>query len=136
MNENNTKKPLPDETGPRAFSVILQQIADGDAHSEVSAELQRLLKTMSARAKDQNKSLNGELTLKLKIAVDERGVLAIGYDVKTKEPSPKRAASTFWIDKAGNASVTNPRQIELGLRDVSDKKAETRDIAPVATRDA
>jgi hypothetical protein len=48
----NTKTTPPDEeTGPRAFAIFLQKIADGDCHTELSQELLTLSKVMLAQSK-------------------------------------------------------------------------------------
>lgn len=134
MATNETKK-IDDETGPRAFAVLLQQIADGDAHKQLSEDLQALIKVMTVRSREQCKTVAGALTFTLKLACDESGTLDLAYVIKRTEPQPKRARTVFWADKHGNMTAQNPKQIELGLRDVSSKRNDTREPAAPAVRE-
>lgn len=125
MATNETK---PEEKGPRAFSVLLQKIGDGDCHNQLSEELHKLVKEIQKRSSEMSSAQKGKLTLTLSLAGDDAGTLDINYDIKVSAPKPRRPRSTFWIDKAGNVVDQNPRQIELGLRDVSKGKQQPRDV--------
>jgi hypothetical protein len=114
--------PPPTETGPRAFSVILNQIGDGDCQQQLSEKLHQLVKNANAQAKARFATVKGSLTLKINVVADETGVAILGYNIGRKDPEPRRSTTTFWVDKGGNLTVENPRQIELGLRDVSKEK--------------
>ena len=106
-NDNN-------DTGPRAFSVFLHKIAEGECHTQLSAELLALSKALLEQSKAQAKGVTGSLTLKLNFAAEE-GVLDVRYSISTTEPKPRRAPSVFWQDKNGNVVDENPKQQKLPL---------------------
>ena len=116
-----------EEIAARSFTVFLGKIADGDLEVQASQELLALSKCISAQARAQQKEVKGTLTIKIGFAGDETGALDVSYAIERKEPKPRRARTTFWINREGNVVSQNPRQIELGLRDVSRKPAP-RDV--------
>lgn len=116
------------EEGPRAFSVVLQAIADGEAHQEAGQKLHDLLQTLREHAELNNSSASGKLTLELKVKVDARGAASVGYDVAIVKPATKRVPATMWLTKGGNLTPENPRQMSLGLRTVEGGKDEVRAI--------
>lgn len=133
MTPKNEKMPAAgiDSSKARAFNAVLLQLADGDAHEQLSQDLQKLVRTIGVRARQTpGKPVNGSLTLTIKITGDHKDVLDVGYDIKLDEPKPRRERSVFWADKNGNMTEKNPRQTELPmgskLRDVS-SKAEQRE---------
>jgi hypothetical protein len=126
MPEN--KKPE-EHAGPRSFAVLLQQIAEGECHTQLSEEFHQLVRAASKQAKARVAAVKGTLTLKITVNVDENDVVDLHYDIGRKEPAPRRARSAFWVDKTGNLTVSNPKQIELGLRSVGSDKRPARDVA-------
>jgi hypothetical protein len=128
------KKPE-DEAGPRSFAVLLQQIADGECHTQLSEEFHTLVKATQKQAKARVAEVRGVLNLKVTVKVDEHDVVDLSYDITRKEPAPRRARSTFWVDKSGHIVAQNPKQIELGLKDVS-KNRPAREAAPANDGDA
>ena len=115
------------EEGPRSFSLLLQQVADGDAHAELSQSLHELTLGLAVAARATAGVVKGELMLRLRMTVDEKGVVGVGYEVKIKEPPPTRSSSVFWITKGGNLTPENPRQANLFPRDVT-KQEEAKDV--------
>lgn len=114
-----TTEEKPESTGPRAFSVFLGKIAEGECHTQLSTELLALSKALLEQSKAQAKGVTGSLTLKLNFAAEE-GMLDVGYSISTTEPKPRRPRTVFWQDKNGNVVDENPKQGKLpGLRDVS-----------------
>lgn len=120
--------------GPRAFSVVFQSIADGEAHSEASESLQKLLTKLREHADLNSASASGKMTIELAVRVDARGVATVGYQVTTVEPKIKRAAARMWLTKGGNLTPENPKQMSLGLRTVSESKEEPRAVAAPEVR--
>lgn len=111
----------------RSFVVFLGKVADGDLEVQASQDLLTLSKAIQTQARAQQKTVKGSLTITVDFAGDESGTLDVSYEIKRKDPKPRRARSVFWINKQGNVVSQNPRQIELGLRDVSRKPAP-RDV--------
>jgi len=114
-NDNTTT-----DAGPRAFSVFLGKVADGELHTELSGKLQQLSKALQAQSKAHAGAVKGEMTVKLKFTAED-DVLTVTYAVSTKEPMPHRPRTVFWQDKNANVVDENPKQLGLGLRDVSAK---------------
>jgi hypothetical protein len=115
------------ETGPRAFSVFLQQINHGETHSILGEELWGLVRKCEQQAILVGKG-KGTLTLKLTVAIDQNGNATIEPDVAVKPPKPPRGVGRFWVDRTGNLVNKDPRQQELPLREVSGKGGAPKDI--------
>ena len=122
----------PDDEEARDFSHFFNSLDEGNAAAEASVALQELVKETSAKAAHRMKALVGTLNIALAVAIDETGVSRVTYEIKAKPPKHKTQPSTFWVSKGGNLTPNNPRQIELGIRDVSRGQAPARDVAPVA----
>jgi hypothetical protein len=116
----------PKEEGPRSFAVVYQTIDEGSAHAEASAGLHKLLKVLQDEANVTSGSASGEITIKLAIKVDARGVAVISPTCIVKEPKKKRAGSTMWITDGGNLTPQNPRQLTMPLREV--ERPATREL--------
>lgn len=125
-----------DQAGPRAFGVFLQKVADGECHDQLSTELLALSKVLRDQSQAQAGAVKGSLALKLNFT-SESGVLDVTYSIERKEPKPRRPRSTFWQDASGNVVDENPKQLGLGLRDVS-KRGPAREAESQggAARDA
>jgi len=104
--------------GARSFALFLQQLADGDAHSELSQELHKLNGHCQRESKARGQSVTGSLSLALTLKYEPNGIVGIGYKVQRKEPSPTRQGSVFFLTEGGNLSVDNPRQQKLPLKEV------------------
>ena len=109
------------------FSRFIAELADGEAHQQLTEALERVSKAMRVRALADHRGVRGEITLKIKLTTDERLVVDASYDVTTKEPKPPRPASVMWLDKFGNLTPENPRQEKLPLREVKVDRGEVRD---------
>jgi hypothetical protein len=102
-----------EEEGPRSFGVFLTQVDDGQALIVLSQEQHDLLIALSTEADRTQSPAKGKLTLSLEYTVEPSGVTAVKYGVATKEPSPVRGGSMFWLSKGSNLTVENPRQKQL-----------------------
>lgn len=121
-----------EQEGPRAFSVLLQAIADGELHLEAGKKTQALLKKLRDHAETNNSTASGKLTIELGFRIDARGVVTVGHSVEAVEPKTKRAPATMWLTKGGNLTPENPRQMSLGLRTVEGGKEEVRTVVTTA----
>lgn len=128
---------MPKKEGPRSFARFLEQLADGEALSELTKDLFELINTLHDQADKTNGTAKGAMTFKLDIKVDARGVANINYSNTVKEPKPARPGATMWVTPGGNLTAENPRQPNLPLRDVSgngsardidDDRHEARDV--------
>lgn len=101
----------------KAFAVFLQDLRDGRAHAELSAQLGELL----AKVKDTGKG--GSITFKLKIKPAGRGAdvdkVVISDAITVDLPKPERGEDFFWLTDANDLSRNHPRQGNLELRDAT-----------------
>lgn len=119
----------PKDEGPRAFARFIEALADGDAHDQLSNELHELGQRLLDESLKRDVAVTGELTLKLKLKADPKGMVGIAYDIKRKDPARRTSAAVMWLTGGGNLSPTNPKQPDLpGLREVPPAQAETRDV--------
>lgn len=121
---NNEQQP---DEGPRSFSRFIEQVDEGLCHIEVSKALHSLAAKLSEHSGPAKNKAKGKLSLALDITV-EGDVVAVTWDVKVKEPTPKRSTAIFWLTKGKNLSPENQRQQKLPLRDVNTKENEAKDI--------
>lgn len=115
------QKPKEKESGPRAFAVLFQQIANGALQDEATVEFHELLKYLSLQASAGGPSgtAKGRLTIALAVSVGANGHVGIKYDVTTKEPKPERSDDLFFLTPGKNLSRDNPVQPDLfGPREV------------------
>lgn len=105
----------PEKEPPEAFSEVVRRVADGECEINCSRELQRLLMSLRGQASAQVREVNGSLTLKLSIACDPHGMLAIAYALERKDPKKQTSRSVCWVTKGGNLSFDMPRQEKLPL---------------------
>ena len=115
--------------GPRGFAVLLQQVDEGQLHTDASKELHRVTKELLEWARTYQRDAKGSLTLTIGLNVDPSGVVDVVGDIKAKVPAPRRQRSTMWITKGGNLSAENPRQQKLPLREVPAATTTPRDVA-------
>lgn len=105
----------------RPFGAWLQEQRRGNLHSELSEALAEL-----AHACLEHQS-GGEITLKIKAKPNKDGVsLTFTDDIMCKAPKPDRGAAIFFADDRGNLTRNDPRQAELGLREVRGGNQEQR----------
>ena len=120
--------PETDPEGARSFTRFLDQVADGDLHTEASQLLHRLVEKMQQQTRAQAKEVKGELTLKLKLSMDG-ALTTVAYEINGKEPAPRRPGSVFFVTRGGNLSVQNERQQELPLREVK-RDGDAQEVPP------
>ncbi|GMV18379.1 MAG: hypothetical protein AMXMBFR56_66030 [Polyangiaceae bacterium] len=119
-------EPKPKEEGPRSFATFLVDLDDGLAHSEVTGELNRLVRLLKERA--GGGKAKGKLIFELAVEIEKEHV-SIGYDIRLKEPQKKRAGDVFFVTKGCNLSRQDERQLDLpAVRVVTTPPTETRDV--------
>lgn len=99
----------------KAFAVFLQDLRDGRAHSELSAQLGELLNAVKETGK------GGSLTLNIKIKPASRGSdidkVTITDTIKVDLPKPERGSDFYWLTDDNELSRNHPRQGSLELRE-------------------
>lgn len=131
----STKKKRDDDDpeGPRSFTRALEMINSGSLVREASRQLHGLLVTLQDEVADTGIEAKGELSLTLKITVEEEsGITRITPVLKVKEPGPRLTKGTLWVTKGGNLTPHNPRQQALPLHEVK-SDAPARDIDETGT---
>lgn len=113
---------------PKSFTFWLAKLANGEAESHLSYELQKLMERMDEEAHTRNKEVKGSLTLKLNFGVDETGAVGVVFDVATKEPPRKTTPAIFWLNKHGHLVEQNPRQQELPIRGIDGGRRDIRNV--------
>jgi hypothetical protein len=126
-----TKKTEDREEGPRAFARVLEQLNDGEAHRDLSAELFELVGKLQDEALARDSEVKGELSLKLVFKAGPHGRVETTYEVKSTAPPRKTSRGIMYMTKAGNLSVENERQPVLpGIRAVGPARELDEDRAP------
>ena len=124
----------PPINGERAFLLFLNQLGYGEAIADISREYETLVQDMHQKRNDRGGKLKGKMSLALTFALDDDGVMQVGYDVTLKRPPAVRPGAVLFINKQGELQASNPKQPELPhIRDVSEPRRRTKDAAaPVA----
>ena len=101
----------------KAFSVFIQDLRDGRAHTELSTQLAELINKVQETGK------GGELTFKLKVKPATRGgdvdKITVSDQVTITLPKPERGEDIFWLTDDNELSRSHPKQQSLELREVA-----------------
>lgn len=130
--DETSEEEQPKDEGARGFAPFLQQVDDGELHTELSATLQKHVSELFLYANRFQRDAKGSITLTLNFAVLGNGNVMVAGDVKTKTPKTPRAASMFFRTQGNNLTIENPRQQKLPLRDVGGTREKPKDIAAEA----
>ena len=114
--------------GPHAFSRFLALLGDGAAHIELSQHLHELGQRLGREADAQGTKVKAELTLKVKLEYEPRGVVSAAYEIQRKVPAPRRPKSVLWLTSGGNLTPNNPKQQNLQFREVKGGRDDARDV--------
>lgn len=107
-------QPEDEERTTRPFADVFLELNRGRPHAEASTKLQELVEAVMATGK------KGSLQIVITIAKSKAsGQVEVYDDVRVKTPPADRATSLFFVDDEANLTRTDPRQLELELRDVS-----------------
>lgn len=101
----------------RPFAAFIHEQRGGNLHGELTEALADLVLAVSEhRAK-------GVLQLQIIITPNNDGAtVTVSDKLKLTIPEGDRGAAIFFVDDDGNLTRQNPRQIELPLREVGEKK--------------
>jgi hypothetical protein len=112
--------------GVRDFGVFLSQVDDGAFLQELSDLQHSMNEELGKHAQNHSKA-KGSMTIVLAYEHDQKGVVSVSTDVKTKTPKASRSKSIFWTSDGGNLVNKNPKQPDLPFRDVNAVDKATRD---------
>ena len=104
----------------QSFIDILSQIRGGAALSDAARDLQELVQAV----RDTGKS--GKLSFSITVEPDkaDEGVVTLLPDITLKLPKKARAKGIFYMDKNGNLTREDPRQIEMKLERQAELEAQ------------
>lgn len=106
------------DAGARSFAHLLTQVDDGRLHAELSEELRRTAKDLADYSATHGGKAKGSITLVLSLTADRDGTVSLVGDVNRKVPKSTPARTITWLDPAGNLVLSNPKQMQLGVREV------------------
>jgi hypothetical protein len=110
----------PDEGARKPFAAFVQEQRNGGLHGELTDALAELVLAVAEHRK------KGVLQLQVLVTPNSDGVtVTVADKIKLTLPEGERGAAIFFADEYGNLSRHNPRQAELPLREVGEKKADT-----------
>lgn len=106
------KKNLETSEDPRPFREVLGELNDGELHTDLSADLQDLIRSVKETGR------KGELTIVLKVKPSGNSLL-VTADFKVKKPARERGESLFFATPDGNLTRTSPQK-QLDLKRVDE----------------
>lgn len=125
-----------EEEGPRSFARFIEDVADGDAHAQLSEELFELAGKLQSEALSRDAKIKGSLSLMLKLEAQPNGMVTIAYDIKRKDPAKRTSQGVCWLTGGGNLTHKNPRQEELPhMREVKPGREAAREIAQASAKE-
>lgn len=124
----------PKEEGARSFTRALEMLSEGRTVVKLSEELQSMVAALRDEAMARRTQATGELTLKLKVTVEEDGTATVVPESKLTLPKPRTEKTILWLTKGANLTPQNPRQQSLPLREVSEPATKVRGADDGETR--
>ncbi len=119
----------PRNEGPRAFARMLEETADGELHSDVSAASWKLLTALFEMARETNQPASGSITLKLDFTVDAKRNVEISGGVTAKAPSAPKRLANYWLTQGGNVVFEPPERQRGPVREVKRNADAPREAA-------
>ncbi len=108
------------ERSLRPFAAFIHDQRGGALHGELTEALAELVLAVNEHR------TKGVLQLQVVVVPNNDGAtVTVSDKIKLTMPEGDRGAAIFFVDDDGNLSRQNPRQIELPLREVGEKKADT-----------
>jgi antitoxin (DNA-binding transcriptional repressor) of toxin-antitoxin stability system len=116
-----TQPSTDDERTVRPFAAILQEVAAGKLHTQLSEKLNELTEAVKATGK------KGTVTVQITVEPVKKGntnALTVSGKTVAKIPEGDDAnpSSVFFTDAAGNLTRNDPAQIQLPLRGLETPK--------------
>lgn len=105
----------------RPFAAVLQELARGQVHDELSRKLHDLVDAVTEHG------VKGTLTLSMTVAPIAKGdvsVLTVSGTVASKPPTASQT-SAFFVDRQGNLSRRDPKQPEISGLALADNPGRT-----------
>lgn len=113
------------ETAHRTFNTFLADVEDGQIHTDLTDDLRDLVATLQAVGLETGGRTSGEITLKLKLKLDGRGIDVVA-DIATRKPKMPRRRTTFFATEDNRLQRQDPRQQTMPFKTVSAPTPETK----------
>lgn len=110
----------------RTLSDLIRYLTDG-FDLRCGEELQQLAQCQETLAGEGLKESTGEVTLTLKIKRGKDGVYELTPQFKIKQPRMPSTRTVLWVDRNNNFTMVNPRQLDMGFRQVGPVRRDTSD---------
>lgn len=103
---------MTDTNQVRPFAAVLQELAKGRVHADLSAQLAELTAAVGETGR------KGTLTLTITVDLAGKGAEALTVAARVDAKPPRQAAppTVFFADEAGNLTRHDPNQPTLPLR--------------------
>lgn len=121
-----------------AYPEFMAEASDGHYARDVSLALSELIDDLREQASAQSKTVSGDLTIKQRFALNERGEVDFSYDVAVKKPKRPRVKGRHYITKDGELTSVHPRQLSItdALNNASRAPARAEERTPKHERTA
>lgn len=119
---------MPDEYPVhRSFNAVIFDLEDGNFHSDLTGAMNQLVETLNHQFIHAGGKPKGKLGITLEFKMDG-GVVEIVSNFTQTLPKPGRQKSIMWATPDGKLTSSNPKQLSLGLREVSAPQAEAKTL--------
>ncbi|BBK30274.1 hypothetical protein EDC65_2280 [Stella humosa] len=108
------------------FAQFIGTAEDGELHQDLSDQLVEIVAALENHVRDRGGKPSATLALTIGFKLDN-GLLEVRAEYKIKLPKSERAKSVFWTTPENHLSRRNPRQQELPLRSIDDRR-EVRSV--------
>ena len=108
----------PQPVPSRNIAKIINELEGGDFQHELSNAVQDLMADMEEVRQDFRGKPEGSVTITLKFKNDD-GVIDVKSEFKVSKPKRPRRKTIYWLTDQHLLSLTNPRQLDMGFRDVN-----------------
>ena len=107
------------------FSQLVSLIGDGEVNNSLSETLREMVAQLNQAAMERGGKHTGKITLSMSLTID-KGVIVVEADQpKVVIPKEPKVSSLFWSTADNKLSLSNPRQMALPLRDVTEATSAT-----------
>lgn len=122
-----------------AYPDFVGEASDGQYAKDVSTSLTELIDDLREQASAQSKTVSGDLTIKQRFSVNERGEVDFSFDVAIKKCKRPRVKGRHYLTAAGELTSVHPRQMTIAdamekARTPARPEERAPRIAPTAER--
>lgn len=121
-----------------AYPDFVGEASDGQYAKDASTSLTELIDDLREQASAQSKTVSGDLTIKQRFSVNERGEVDFSFDVAIKKCKRPRVKGRHYLTAAGELTSVHPRQMSItdALNNASRAPARAEERTPKYERTA